>query len=62
MFLGGPMALASAPLGRPLLFYAGLVLLVVALALPATPGRTAGERARELLRHLPVVRWLGRRD
>ena len=62
MFVGAPLALAARPLGRPSLFYVGLVLLVIALALPAHPGQTPRERARNLAKHLPGFAWIGRTD
>jgi hypothetical protein len=61
MFVGAPLALASEPLGQSAFFYVGLALLVVALALPVSPGQTLGARARDIVRHLPGARWLGRR-
>jgi hypothetical protein len=61
MFVGAPLALASDRLGRGWLFFVGLALLVVALALPTQPGQTLEERLRGLARHLPGARWL-RRD
>lgn len=62
MFIGAPLALAAQPLGRPGLFYVGLALLVIALALPAKPGQTPQERIRNLVRHLPGLAWVGRSD
>jgi hypothetical protein len=59
--VGAPLALVAQPLGRHWLFYLGIVLLAVALVLPAETGQTLKGRARNLVRHLPGASWLGRR-
>lgn len=56
------MALAAGPLGATWLFYVGLVLLLIALALPPRGDQTVRERVRNLVRHLPGGRWFGDRD
>jgi hypothetical protein len=61
MFIGAPLALAADRVGQRWLFYVGLALLVIALVIPARPGRTLGQRLDGLVRHLPGRRWL-RRD
>jgi hypothetical protein len=61
LLVGAPLALAAQPLGRRWLFYLGIVLLAVALVLPAEPGQTLKLRARHLVRHLPGAGWLGRK-
>ena len=61
IFIGTPLALASRPLEAPWLFYTGLGLLLVALALPARRGQSSRERLSNLLRHLPGANWLSRR-
>jgi hypothetical protein len=60
IFVGAPLALASSRLGQRWLFYVGLALLVVALALPAQPGRSFKERAGDFVRHFPGARWFRR--
>jgi len=63
MFIGAPLALAARPLGVSWLFYVGLLLLFVALVLPARKDQKVRERLRELVRHLPGGRWFrGRSD
>jgi len=59
--VGAPLALVAQPLGRRWLFYLGIVLLAVALVLPAEPGQKLKLRAWNLARHLPGASWLGRR-
>jgi hypothetical protein len=44
------------------LFFMGLALLVIALAVPPKPGQTLKERTRSLARHFPFFGWLRRRD
>jgi hypothetical protein len=61
IFIGAPLALASRPLEAPWLFYAGLGLLLVALALPARRGRSTRDRLSNIWRHLPGANWLSRR-
>ncbi len=60
IFVGAPLALASGRLGQRWLFYVGLALLVLALALPARPGGSFKERAGDLVRHFPGARWFRR--
>ncbi len=62
IFVGAPLALASRPLEARWLFFVGLALLIVALAIPAAPGQTPKARLRHLRRYLPGLRWLHRRD
>ncbi len=62
IFVGAPLALASVPLETRWLFYVGLALLILALALPARPGQSPRERWENVVRHLPGARWLRRRD
>ncbi|NIR45965.1 MAG: hypothetical protein GWN99_16135, partial [Gemmatimonadetes bacterium] len=54
---GAPLALAADRVGWRWLFFLGLALLVVALAIPARSGQSLGERLADLLRHLPGSRW-----
>lgn len=57
MFVGAPLALASAPLGRPWLFFLGISLLILALVLPTRPTETLKEKLGALARHLPGSNW-----
>lgn len=52
LFVGAPVALLSQPMGSDVLFYVGLSLLVIGLALPARPGEALGEKIRAITRHL----------
>jgi hypothetical protein len=61
MFVGAPLALAADRLGQRWLFYLGLALLIIALAVRARPGQTLAQRWNSLVSHLPGSRWL-RRD
>lgn len=61
IFIGAPLALASRPLESPWLFYVGLGLLLIALALPTRSGQSARERLSNFWRHLPGANWLSRR-
>ncbi len=60
IFVGAPLALASSRLGQRWLFYVGLALLAVALALPTQPGQTLKERMTNLVQHFPGARWIRR--
>ena len=62
LFLGALLALAAERVGLGWLFYVGLAMLVIALALPAAPGQTVKERASNLLQHLPGARLFRRRS
>jgi hypothetical protein len=62
LFLGAPLALAADRLGRHWLFYMGLAMLLVSLALPSASGQTLGDRARNLAAHVPGARLFRRRD
>lgn len=57
MFVGAALALAAERVALNWLFYVGLAMLVIALALPAVPGQTLGERAKNLVAHIPGARW-----
>ena len=57
MFVGAPLALASAPLGQGWLFFLGITFLIVALALPTKPGENLKERLGSLTQHLPGSNW-----
>jgi len=61
IFIGAPLALLADRVGQRWLFYLGLVLLILALVVPARPGQTPGQRVGGLVRHLPGSRWLRRR-
>jgi len=61
LFVGAPLALAADRLGRSWLFYVGVSMLVVSLALPSKPGQTVAERARNLAAHIPGARLFRRR-
>jgi hypothetical protein len=63
MGLGGAGALAAlggGSVGARWLFYPGLALVLLALALPNYPGQPWREKWRNLVRHLPAARWLRR--
>ncbi|NIN73535.1 MAG: hypothetical protein GTO46_16750 [Gemmatimonadetes bacterium] len=60
IFVGAPLALAADRLGQRWLFYVGLALLIIALAIPARPGQTLGQRLGSLVHRLPGSRWLRR--
>ena len=57
MFVGAPLALAADPLGQRWLFYVGLTLLVLGLAVPSRAGERPGEKLRNIVGHLPGRRW-----
>ena len=57
MFVGTPLALASAPLGQGWLFFLGITFLIVALALPTKPGENLKERLGSLTQRLPGSNW-----
>ncbi|UCC74843.1 MAG: hypothetical protein JSV86_09935 [Gemmatimonadota bacterium] len=61
IFVGAPLALAADRIGQRWLFYVGLALLIIALAIPARPGQALRGRIDYLIRHLPGARWI-RRD
>lgn len=62
LFSGALLALAADRVGLDWMFYVGLAMLVIALALPATPGQSLNERAGNLVRHLPGARLFRRRS
>lgn len=62
MFVGAPLALVAHPLEAPWLFFVGLALLLIALAVPTRKGQTLSNRLAQLVRHLPGARWFRPRD
>lgn len=62
MFVGAPLALAAHPLEAPWLFFVGLALLLIALAVPPRKGQSLPSRLAQLVRHLLGARWFRTRD
>lgn len=59
---GAVAALLAETVGRPRLFPVGLGVVVLALVLPSYAGQTLRQKWEHLVRHLPVGRWLSKRD
>jgi hypothetical protein len=62
LFVGASLALAAERVGWSWLFYVGLAMLVIALAMPSTPGQTLKQRASNLVAHIPGARLFRRSD